>query len=829
MVACQDVMQIGILLAIYTKTLLTMIRNYFVIAFRNLLKNRAYTLINIFGLTVGLSSVIMILLYVQDEINYDKYDPQTAHIYRIYWKSGNPQTRTPHPMAQALVKDFPEVESAVTLSPIWGPGLTRQSFSVRNLEKDIRYNEKDILSVDSTFFDVFPIQVTSGNRNTVLRTPGKMLLSESAAKKYFGDDDPIGKFLAVDDNENLIEVEGIFADFPRQSHFHASALVSYVHMKTFSDPGSAYYTWADFGHFNYIKLHPKADVKKLESQLLKWAGNYIDANDEDIRRIAQNNEGFRLQNIRDIHLKSHLMWELEANSDIEYVYIMMAAAFLILIIAAINFMNLTTAKSAERAKEIGVRRTLGALRKQLSFQFIGESLLIALFSMILAGFAVEILLPYFNDLSGKELEVSLVRNPTIVLTVLAIGLLTGILSGLYPSSILASINPVLVLKGKFTTSKRGNRFSKTLVVFQFAMATILISGTVIILNQMHFIQNKNLGFSKESTLMIPIRQWELRRNFETIQTELLKVPGVQKVGASSNVPGTQFNQNPIFRADDVSNRVDASQMYIDYDLIETLGLEIVDGRGFTRAFPGDTSNAFIINEAAARALQLSDPVGKEITLEMDDDQYRGNIVGIIKDFHYQSLHQPVRPVIMQRLPYYNSILVRFNSTNSAETIKAIENVWGKFDDNYGFEYSFLDDTIGSQYTAENKMSLVFGVFAAISIIISCLGLFGLASLNFAQRKKEVGIRKIMGAPLSHLLFNLVKDYSKLIIVSTIVAIPIAWLVMSDWLDHFVFKVDISAWVFIATGLGTLLIAWFTIGYLTFRAASANPVETLKEE
>ena len=806
-----------------------MIKNYFIIAFRNLLKNRVYTLINIFGLTVGLSSVIMILLYVQDEMNYDKYDPQTANIYRIYWQSANPQTRTPHPMAQALVKDFPEVESAVTLSPIWGPGLTRQSFSVRNLKKDIRYNEKDILSVDSTFFEVFPIQMVIGNRNKVLRTPGKLLLSESAAKKYFGDEDPIGKFLAVDDDENLIEVEGIFADFPRQSHFHATALVSYVHMKSFEDPESAYYTWADFGHFNYIKLHPNADVKKLEGQLLEWAGNYIDASDEDIRRIIQNNEGFRLQNIRDIHLKSHLMWELEANSDIEYVYIMMAAAFLILIIAAINFMNLTTAQSAERAKEIGVRRTLGALKRQLSFQFIGESLLIALFSMILAGFAVEILLPYFNDLSGKALEVSLIRNPTIILSILAIGLLTGILSGLYPSSILSSINPVLVLKGKFTTSKRGNRFSKMLVVFQFAMAIILISGTIIILNQMNFIQNKNLGFSKESTLMIPIRQWDLRRNFETLQTELLNVPGVQKVGATSNVPGTQFNQNPIFRADDASNRVNASQMYVDYDLIETLDLEILDGRGFTRAFPGDTTNAFIINEAAASSLQLSDPVGKEIILEMDENQYRGNIIGVIKNFHYQSLHQPVRPVIMQRLPYYNTILVRFNSTNIAETINEIERVWGKFDDNFGFEYSFLDDTISSQYSSENKMGLVFGVFASIAIIISCMGLFGLASLNFAQRKKEVGIRKIMGAPLSNLLLNLVKDYSKLIIVSTVVAIPIAWFVMSDWLNHFVFKANISAWVFIATGFGTLIIAWLTIGYLTLRTASINPVETLKED
>lgn len=806
-----------------------MLRSYLVITLRNLVKNRIYTFINVVGLTVGITSVILLLLYVQDEISYDRYDPETANIYRIYWQSGNPQTRTPHPMAQALVKDFPEVVNAVTLSPIWGPGLTRQSFSVRNLEKDIRYNEKDILSVDSTFFDVFPIKIIKGNRKKVLRTPGKLLLSQSAAYKYFGDEDPIGRFLAINDNENLIEIEGVYADIPRQSHFHAMALVSYVHMKSNEDPESAYYTWADFGHFNYIKLRPDADPKKLEGQLLQWAGNYINATDEDIRRVMENHEGFRLQNIRDIHLKSHLMWELEANGDIGYVYIMVAAALIILIIASINFMNLTTAKSAERAKEIGVRRTLGALRKQLSFQFIGESLIVALFSMILAGLAVEMLLPFFNQLSGKSLEVNLVRNPTILITILGIGLVTGVLSGLYPSMILSSINAVQVLKGKFTTSKRGNGLSKMLVIFQFAMSIMLISGTVIILSQMNFIQTKNLGFTKESTLMIPLRQRAMRSNFETLQAELLKVPGVEKVGASSNVPGTQFNQNPIFSATDNSHRVDASQMYVDYDLIETLGLEIVSGRGFDRSFPGDTANAFIINEAAAKALLLKDPVGKEIVLEMDEDLNRGTIVGVIKDFHYQSLHQPVRPVVMQRLPYYNTVLVRFNSKNFSETLAAIKSTWEKFDDGFGFEYSFLDDTISSQYTAENKMGMVFGLFAGIAIVISCMGLFGLASLNFAQRKKEVGIRKIMGAPLSDLLINLVRDYSQLILISTLVAIPIAWLVMRDWLNHFVFKVNINIWIFILTGLGTLVIAWLTIGYLTLRTASLNPVDTLKEE
>jgi putative ABC transport system permease protein len=385
------------------------------------------------------------------------------------------------------------------------------------------------------------------------------------------------------------------------------------------------------------------------------------------------------------------------------------------------------------------------------------------------------------------------------------------------------------LKGKFVTSKKGNLFSQLLVVFQFTMAIILISGTVIILDQMNFIQNKNLGFATDATMLIPLREGSMRRKFETIQNELKSIAGVEEVGASSNVPGSQFNQNPIYATDDPNHQIDASQMYVDYDLIKTLDLEIVEGRGFDRSFPGDSANAYIINQATAHELQLANPVGKEIVLVMDEDELRGTIVGVIKDFNYQSLHQPVRPVIMQKLPYYNTVLIRLNSENVQQTIASIASIWEKFDNTFGFEYSFLEENINSQYTSENKMGLVFGLFAGIAIIISCMGLFGLASLNFAQRKKEVGIRKVLGAPTTTLLMNLAKGYSKLIIGSTLLAVPIAWWIMNGWLNNFVFKIDINIWIFLLTGLGTLLIAWLTIGYLTVHTASLNPVDTLKEE
>jgi putative ABC transport system permease protein len=805
-----------------------MLRNYIRIGIRTLTKHKGYTLINVFGLTVGFASVILILLYVNDEVGYDRYDDQTKNIYRIYWQSGNPQTRTPHPMAQALTQDFPEVEHAVSLSPIWGAGLTRQTFSVRNLEKDIRFDERDVLAVDSTFFDVFPLQLTKGNRNMVLRSPGKLLLSESTARKYFGDDDPIGKHLAVNDDRNLLEVEGVFQDVPRQSHFHFNALAGYVHMKAYSSPESEYYTWNDFGHFNYILLRPDADPKKLEGRLLQWAAKYIDVTEEELSAVIRNNEGFRLQNIRDIHLNSHLLWELEPNGNKEYVYIMSAAALLILIIAGINFMNLTTSKSADRAREIGVRRTMGAMKQHLSVQFIGESVAIALFSTILAGLVVEVALPFFNQLSGKNIDSNVLHNPATLITIIGIGLMTGILSGLYPSFYLSSLNPVSILKGKFVTSKSGNRFSKTLVIFQFTMAIILISGTVIIYDQMNYMQNKNLGFTQESLITVPVRSQQIRRDFESLKTELKRIPGIVEVGAASNIPGKQFNQNPVFRTDDNQRRIDVSQEFVDHDFIKTLNIEFAGGRDFSRDFPAD-SLGYIINETAARELGFSDAVGQEIVLDADGDFLKGTIVGVVKDFHFQSLHQPIRPILFILQPNYTEAVMRIASVDSDKTLLQVKQIWAKYDANFDFEYAFLDETIKAQYEAESKMGVVFSLFATIAIIVSCLGLLGLASLNYLQRRKEVGIRKVLGAPIFSLLLNLIKNYSRLILLSTLLAAPFAWWLMENWLSNFMYKVELNPLVFVVTGLVTMIIAWLTIGYLTLKTASANPVDTLKEE
>jgi putative ABC transport system permease protein len=806
-----------------------MIRNYLTIALRSLLKHKSFRAINLFGLTVGFTAVVLILLFVQDEVGYDRYHEDTDHIYRIYWNNDNPQTRTPHPMAQALVSDFPEVVSAVSLSPIWGAGLVKQTFSFRNLEKNIRYDERNVLSVDSTFFEVFPIRVLKGNVEKVLRSPGKILLSQSTAKKYFGDEDPIGKFLAINDDRNLAEVEGVYEDIPRQAHFHADILASYVHMKAVGDPESEYYTWADFGHFNYIRLTPGADPDKLESQLLTWSRKYIDFEDEEFNQLQAQGAGFKLQNIRDIHLHSNLRWELEPNGNIEYIYIMTAAAFLILIIASINFMNLTTAKSSERAKEIGIRKTLGAHQWQLAFQFVGESVLLTLMAVLMAGFIVELVLPLFNQISGKNIATEAISSSGMVLSVLGVGIVTGILAGLYPSFVLSSINTANILKGKFIRSQDGGRLNRILVVFQFMMASILVASTWIIQDQLSFVQNRHLGFDKNAVITVPVRTREVRRDMETIRNELLKIKGVVSVGASSNVPGSQFNQNPIYAVQDVSHRIDASFMYVDYDLLTTLGIQFQSGRNFSRDFESDRESAFILNEAAVQALQLKEGAGSEIVLEEDGDNIRGTVVGVVHDFHYQSLHKAIQPLVIQLRPYYNTVAIRISGNDVNATLASIEKLWMTLQPGFEFEYNFLDESLAAQYTAENKMGTVFSLFAAVAIVLACLGLLGLASLHYLQRKKEIGVRKVLGASPINLLMNLSKGYTTLILVATALATPLVWITMGLWLQNFNFKVTINPLIFVVTGVGILVLAWLTIGYLTLRAAAANPLDSLKEE
>lgn len=805
-----------------------MLFTYFKVAVRTLLNSKIHTLINMAGLALGIASVFFMAIYVKHEWGYDKFLEGSENIYRIAWVNDNPQTRTPHPMAQALVADFPEVESAVSLSPLWAAGLTREVFSIRNPENNLRFDEPNILAVDSTFFDVFPFEVVRGDAQKALKSLSinGVLISESISKKYFGDADPIGKHFAVNNETDLLEVMAVFKDVPEQSHFHFDFLISYVREKSF-DGDDEYYQWADFGHYNYIRLKPGADAKLLEAKLMDWSRKYVKyESDEEFQYYIANNQGFKLQPIQDIHLKSNLRWELEPNGNIEYVYIMSAAALLTLLIACINFMNLMTAKSTERAKEIGIRKTLGALRTQLSFQFITESIVVAMLSIALAVLVVESTFPLYNSITDQNF----VLNYTTDLPILfGLGFIIGLASGIYPALFLSRFNAQSVLKGNFSTGQRGRRLRSGLIVFQFAISMALITGAAIIFNQLNYIKNKSLGFDKEEVLVLPLRGEDAGRRLETLKAELLRLEGVTAVSAGSNLPGGQYNQNGVSTAEINNDDLDVSETFVDRDFLTTMGIELVAGRTFKQEDYQAIPNTFILNETLVKELNLTDPIGKEISWEAYGNHIKGQVVGVVKDFHFQSFHSAIGPLIMVPYPAYNHVVIKLNTTNFNDKLEKIRKTFVAFDNMFEFQFTFLDERLNRQYKSEESTAAIFTAFAAIAIVIAGFGLFGMALLSFHQRTKEVGVRKVLGASVGSLLVLLLRDFTKLILIAVLIATPFAWWMMDHWLNNFVYQVGINPIVFLATGATLLIVSWLILGYLTLKTSGVNPAEVLKGE
>lgn len=805
-----------------------MIYNYFKIAVRSLLKSRYYTLINIGGLAFGLTCVLLILQYLRAELGYDRFHADADRIYRVIWAGDNPQTRTPHPLAQAMVQDFADVESAVSLTPIWGPGLTRETLSVRNLKKDIRYEESAVLAVDSTFFEVFNFKLLQGKAD-VLKQPTGILLSASAARRYFGDENPIGQQLAINDDRFLLEVTGVFEDVPATSHVHFDFLVSYVMRKAMAGPDDGFYTWGDFGHYNYIKVKPGTDVQQLEASMLPWIQKYVDWSAADFRYLTERGYGFRLQPLTDIHLHSHVRWELETNGNIDYIYMMAAAAVLILLMACINFINLSTAKSLERAREIGIRKSLGALRRQLMLQFTGESVLVAMVALVVAVVLIELVQPFFFYLTGQHLSL---RIQDVLIMLLGLGVGVGILAGLYPSWILSGVQPTTVLKGKLIQGPRGGRLRRALTVFQFAAGMFLISASAVIYFQLKALREHALGFAQDEVLVMPLKNRDMfREHGEALLESLRGVPGVTSVAAMSNIPGKSFNQDAIAAVTNPTHRVDVSEMWVDEEALPALGLTLAAGRNFRRDNAADLSSSFILNEAAAKALQLQQPIGQELLWDADGGEVRGNVIGVVKDFHFQSLHQQVKP-LMIRLSHgggFNYIIARLNIQSMPATLSGMEQVWKKFDERFAFEHYFMSDNIQQQYVAEQRMEQVLLTFAAIAVATACMGLLGMAALTFRNRIKEVSVRKIHGAGVGELMVLLVKDFSILILIAIVVAVPLAWGVMHRWLENFSYHIRIHPAIFILSGLALLVLSWLMLAYLTLRTTRVNPAVTLRSE
>ncbi|HMJ68787.1 MAG TPA: ABC transporter permease [Cyclobacteriaceae bacterium] len=800
-----------------------MLSNYFRIAFRNFFKSKVHTTINLLGLTAGMVSIFLITLYLKQELSYDKFHENAENIYRIDWYNQNPQTRTPHPMAQAMAEDFPEVVSAVSLTPLWGEGLTRETHSFRNLERDQRYDEQNILAVDTSFFNVFDFPVVKGNPKAALRNLRGVLISESAAKRYFGDEEPIGKQLAVDSDTLLVEVVAVFKDVPVNSHFHFDFLVTYLREK-YLDPDDSFYSWADFGHYNYIRLAPGADAKQLEAKIMPWTKKYLGWSDEDYAGLASANYGFRLTPITDIHLRSHVNWELEPNGNISYVYILATAGLLTLLIACVNFMNLTTARSTERAKEIGVRKSLGALRRQLALQFIYESVLISMAAVVLSLIIIQIVMPIFNNLTGANLAVTLWPYGV---SIFAGGLLIGLIAGVYPSLYLSGIKPSSILKGTASVSG-GSTFRDVLIAFQFAISMALISGSIIIFSQLDYLQNHSLGYNQEGVLVVPLKADDFPA-FDAMKNELTRIDGVTEVSATTNVPGGSFNQYPVFAVKSPTDRIDASQCYIDANFFKTMGITLKEGRLFTQGSVSDTTQTFVINEAAADQLNLENPLGAEISIDLHDRIMTGRVIGVVNNFNFQSLHDPLRPLMFQLTDEFNYMVIRGEFSNLSQKVSEIESVYRKFDPIFGFEFSFLDDRLQKQYVSESRLGVVMGLFSAIAIVIASFGLFGMALLSFYRKTKEISIRKVLGASVPHLVFILLKNFTILVLVAIVIATPFTWWVMNEWLQNFSFRIEISPMIFLGAALLLLAICWATLSYLTLKTTRLNPAETLKSE
>ena len=543
--------------------------------------------------------------------------------------------------------------------------------------------------------------------------------------------------------------------------------------------------------------------------------------------MAAQHYGFKLQPVTDIHLHSRLRWELEPNGNIEYIYILAAAALFTLIIACVNFMNLTTAKSAERAKEIGVRKTMGALRSQLSMQFLAESVTIALLAVFISILIIECALPFFNYITGLSFEVHYFQY---LLILLAVGVCIGIFAGIYPSLYLSGVKPHLILKGKLIQTPKGSSLRRGLIVLQFSISMILISSAIIIFNQLDYLQSKNLGFGKDEVVVIPIKNEEGMSRFDAFRNEMLRVDGVSKVSASSNIPGGQFNQHSIALTQHPEDDIDASEAFVDYDFFQALQIELVDGRFFMRENPAD-NNSFIINETAAKQLNATGSVvGSEILWNHDDEVLRGTVIGVVKDFHFQSLHEPLRPLLFRLSDnQFNHILIKLNTTDFSSRIEAIEKVYKEFETTFAFEFNFLEDQLNQQYASEERTGNILAVFSGVALLIACFGLFGMSMLMFYQKIKEVSVRKVLGATPYSLLVLLLGDFTKLVLIAVMIATPLAWYVMDEWLKNFSYQVSIHPMVFIVSGLILIFISWVTLSYFTVKASKLNPAETLKNE
>jgi len=801
-----------------------MIIHYLSIAFRYALRQRTYTLINILGLCMGVTASILISFWVLDEISYDSYFDKADRIHRVDLYSSTPQTRTPYPMAEALVRDFPEVQKATSLTPAYGPNMSNPTFAVEYQE--IRFEEKNLFVVDTNFFDIFSFEFIMGSPNAALTYPNAVILTREISEKYFGKENPIGKMLTVNEEFEFM-VTGVLENLPSNIHFHFDFLISYAFIKQIDN--SERFAWSDPGHYNYVLSNPGTDIQGLQAKLREWIIQYIDYGEEFEQDLLAGNFWFQLTPIRDIHLQSDIRWELETNGNLSYVYIFLITALLILTVACINYMNLATARFNRRSKEVAIRKTTGASRLSLINQFLVESFLQTVIAVILSGILVELLLNSFSSFTGKDYSFYYSQTGLFLIAMVLLTVVIGFITGSYPALYLSSFSPTKILKKQSKTNASVVTIRVVLVVFQFTISIFLIIGTLTIFSQLKFMNNRDLGFDKDNVVLIPVKDDRVRSQIEQIKESLLKYPGVESIAAVSNIPGGRINDNMLGH-DEQSVYVQASEVSVDFDYIETLGLDIIEGRNFSREFGADSLSRFIVNERVVQELDISSPLDQRVTWYDDDSTYRGEIIGIVKDFHYKSLHVNIAPLVLMVKPSeYNYLLVRIANGNISRTLKEIENEWQKFNDLFIFEYSFLADEFDDQYKNEEKMGIIFRMMAFLALIIASLGLFGLSTFTVEQKTQEFGIRKVHGATALGILRKLYFDFSKWVLLSFLLAAPFAYWGLAYWLRDFSYQINPSLWTFLSAVIITEIIAILAVTYQSIHASTLKPVDSLRYE
>ena len=807
-----------------------MIRNFIITAWRNLGRNKGFSFINVFGLAVGLACCMLISAYLYSELTYDTYSVNAKQIYRVELHSNGNNSTADFPLVDVGVgpgikNAFPDV-LAVTRLNRRGPLFVKY--------QENQFKENDIEAIDSNFFRVFSIPLVEGDPATALTEPKTMVVTRAFAKKYFGDSPALGKAITV--GPDLVKVTGVIDKIPDNSHFHGDAFVS---ITTYVTP-STKQTWSNIGYFTYLLLNKNADPKKLEAAFPALVAEHVvpEIQHDMGVSLAEARKSvstfvFDLRPLTDIHLHSATKYEMEANGDVHYIYIFGALAIFILLLACINFTNLSTAGAAKRAKEIGVRKVLGSEKNKLVWQFLTESVLLTLLAMVLALGLVYLLLPYFNTVAGKNISIGFYFGAGAIVAETGLLLLVGILAGIYPAFFLSSFKIIPILKGNTNVQPAGRwSLRSSLIVFQFAISTALIICTFVVYQQLHFMQNKKLGYDKNQVLVIN-DAYTLGDNVNAFKQQLLNDPRVVNATISGNVPGFNNMGGTEIYAKEVADKgarheIQCGIYWIQNSYIPTLGMQMVKGRNFYPSAPADSASV-IINEAAVRDLGFGnvDPIGKTI---IRSGQRHFTVVGVVKDFNYTSAKQKIAPLMMLASDKSRgAVIVRIKTADVHRLVNDIKDKWADYHATAPFSYSFLDEQFASLYSAEERTGKIFTSFSVLAIFIACLGLFGLAAYMIRQRVKEIGIRKVLGASTGSITTMLSKEFLQLILIAALISFPLTWYAMNKWLQDFAYRTVIHWWVFVLAGAIALLVAAITISFQSVKAALANPVKSLRSE